>query len=161
MKHARSDYSRIQDPANLIPIQEPVFLIRAKDAVSGDAVRAWADLHDQNGGDPALSRAARQHAYEMDRWPQKQKADAPAEVLPPKPTLRPWTRDELWEHRDCWFRVKGMDVRFRATEFEHRPDFAAAVRIDAGWYGMDSLLNRYEYLSPSDEWLPCGVIVAN
>lgn len=81
MKHARSDYNRIQDPAGLILDNEPVFLIRAKDAVSGDSVRAWADLHDRNGGDPAMSAAARAHAALMDAWPEKQKADAPASAL--------------------------------------------------------------------------------
>lgn len=81
MKHARTDYNRIQDPLGLIEQDEPVFLIRAKDAVSGDAVRAWADLHDANGGDPAMSKAAREHAARMDAWRPKQKADAPAAAL--------------------------------------------------------------------------------
>lgn len=77
MKHARTDYSRIQDPDGLIPEDEPVFLIRAKDVVSGDAVRAWADLHDKAGGDPMLSYAARRHALIMDTWGEKKIADAP------------------------------------------------------------------------------------
>ena len=81
MKHARSDYDRIQDPAGLIPDDEPVFLIRAKDAVSGDAVRAWADLHDKAGGDPMMSYAARRHALLMDTWVEKQLADAPNGTL--------------------------------------------------------------------------------
>lgn len=83
MIHARSDYNRIQDPAGLIPQDEPVFLIRAKDFVSGDAVRAWADLHDQAGGDPAMSEAARRHAAKMDAWRPKQKADAPIDAIQP------------------------------------------------------------------------------
>lgn len=76
MRHARVDYNRIQDPSGKIHENEPVFLIRAKDVVSGDAVRAWADLHDQAGGDPALSEAARAHASKMDVWPEKHLADA-------------------------------------------------------------------------------------
>lgn len=81
MKHARSDYDRIQDPAGLIPDDEPVFLIRAKDANSGGAVRDWADRHDKSGGDPAMSAAARRHASLMDDWPIKKLADAPFGTL--------------------------------------------------------------------------------
>lgn len=81
MKHARTDYDRIQDPAGLIPADEPVFLIRAKDAVSGDAVRAWADLHIKAGGDPAMAVAAYVQALKMDAWSDKQLADAPARTL--------------------------------------------------------------------------------
>lgn len=77
MKHARTDYDRIQDPAGLIPSDEPVFLIRAKDMVSGDAVRAWADLHEKACGDPAMAIAARNHADLMDAWSAKKLADAP------------------------------------------------------------------------------------
>lgn len=74
MKHARSDYNN----ANLdlhIPDDEPVFLIRAQDVVAADAVRAWADLNDAAGGDPKLSRLAREHATLMDQWPKKKHAD--------------------------------------------------------------------------------------
>jgi hypothetical protein len=35
MKHARDDYNRIQDPAGLIPEDEPVFLLRAQGAEHG------------------------------------------------------------------------------------------------------------------------------
>lgn len=81
MKHARTDYDRIQDPAGLIPDNEPVFLIRAKDYVSGAAVRAWADLHIKAGGDPAMAVAAHAHALLMDEWADKKLADAPADSL--------------------------------------------------------------------------------
>ncbi len=86
MKHARADYNRIQDPAThdatllsdgstAIGEDEPVFLIRAQDISSGDAVRAWATTHDRNGGDPVLSDMARVHALDMDEWPVKKLAD--------------------------------------------------------------------------------------
>jgi hypothetical protein len=75
MKHARDDYNRIQDPTNAIPENEPVFLIRGQDAVSGDAVRHWAQLNDERGGDPELSRRAREQAAKMDAWPNKKPAD--------------------------------------------------------------------------------------
>jgi hypothetical protein len=75
MKHARLDYNRIQDPENKIPEDEPVFLVRGQDQVSGDTVRAWADLNDKAGGDPILSEKARSHANLMDIWAKKKLAD--------------------------------------------------------------------------------------
>jgi hypothetical protein len=74
MKHARSDYNNTDLDLH-IPDDEPVFLIRAQDVVAGDAVRAWADLNDAAGGDPKLSRLAREHANLMDQWPKKKHAD--------------------------------------------------------------------------------------
>jgi hypothetical protein len=75
MRHARADYDRFQDPLNLIPADEPVFIIRAQDVSGAPAVRAWADLNDSNGGDPEASRLARVHAVLMDAWPVKKAAD--------------------------------------------------------------------------------------
>ena len=77
MLHGRDDYNRFlsQDPTGKIHPDEPVFLIRAQDAVSGDAVRAWAELHERSGGDPQLARIAREHAVKMDAWPRKKLAD--------------------------------------------------------------------------------------
>jgi hypothetical protein len=72
MKHARPDYDRIQDPANLIPEDEPVFLLRAQDHVAAEAVRFWASL--QPGGSE-LAKLARRHAEAMDAWPKKKIAD--------------------------------------------------------------------------------------
>lgn len=78
MKHARDDYQeRIVDMDDEIPGDEPVFLIRAQDQVSGDAVRAWADLHEAAGGNPELAERAREHADLMDAWPTKKAADRP------------------------------------------------------------------------------------
>jgi hypothetical protein len=74
MLHAREDYNTTDLNAK-IPADEPVFLIRGQDFVGGDAVRAWALLHEQAGGDPAMSQIARNHADRMDRWPKKKLAD--------------------------------------------------------------------------------------
>ena len=68
MKHARSDYQRIQDPANLIPADEPVFLLRAKDEVAPLTVERWAALAEQAGADHAIVKAARDQAASMRRW---------------------------------------------------------------------------------------------
>jgi hypothetical protein len=60
-----------------IPIDEPVFLIRGQDAVSGDAVRAWADLAEKAGASADILRIARHHAEKMDVWPKKKVPDMP------------------------------------------------------------------------------------
>lgn len=77
MKHARVDYNRIQDPANLIPDDEPVFLIRGQDPAGAVAVLAWADEAEKRGASPEMVWKARQHASAMalyalehgKRWP--------------------------------------------------------------------------------------------
>lgn len=43
MKHARDDYDRIQDPAGLIPEDEPVFLFRAQDRFAAEALDRYAE----------------------------------------------------------------------------------------------------------------------
>lgn len=75
MIHARPDYNRIQDPAGLIPEDEPVFLIRAQDELGADIVDAWAMLNEKNNGDHKLTELARDHAARMRAWPKKKKAD--------------------------------------------------------------------------------------
>lgn len=75
MKHQRADYQRLQDPDQKIPKDEPVFLIRGQDKVAGEAVRAWADLNEHNGGNGELSKLAREQATRMDAWPKKKPAD--------------------------------------------------------------------------------------
>lgn len=75
MKHAREDYDRIQDPDFKIPADEPVFLIRGQDVVSGDAVRQYAELHARAGGSREIYELALRHAELMDLWPKKKNAD--------------------------------------------------------------------------------------
>lgn len=79
MLHPRKDYARIQDPAGLIPPDEPVFILRAQDKVAARTVRAWAEYNIDVGGDPYLSNMARVHADLMDAWPVKKLADLPEE----------------------------------------------------------------------------------
>ena len=69
MLHARKDYTeRIQDSANLIPEDEPVFLIRGQDVIGHAAVRAWAHLHRQQGGSDIAYEAAMRQADRMEAW---------------------------------------------------------------------------------------------
>ena len=78
MKHARSDYDRIQDPAGLIPDDEPVFLIRGQDAIGAATVQFWAGLNKQMGGDPKITAMAEAQAKEMLEWRGHKLADLPA-----------------------------------------------------------------------------------
>lgn len=66
MIHARDDYNRIQDPSGYIPDNEPVFLLRGQDVSAPDAVRAWAELNQANGGDANLSQLALNQALRME-----------------------------------------------------------------------------------------------
>jgi hypothetical protein len=75
MMHARDDYNRIQDPAGLIPEDEPVFLIRAQDEFGADAVLSWAFQAERHGGDRKLVLRARQQAMRMHAWPRHKKPD--------------------------------------------------------------------------------------
>jgi len=80
LKHARADYDRIQDPAGLIPADEPVFLLRAQDKVAARTVRFWAQMVEAHGGDPAIILAARAQADRMDAWPKKKLPDLPEKI---------------------------------------------------------------------------------
>lgn len=71
MKHAREDYSRIQDPANLIPENEPVFLLRGKDVAAPAAIEAWiAEAKKYGAKDDILEAAEKQvdlmRAYQIE-----------------------------------------------------------------------------------------------
>lgn len=68
MRHAREDYERIQDPAGIIPDEEPVFLLRGQDVAAPDTVRNWALIAEKHGADPEIVRRARAHADRMEVW---------------------------------------------------------------------------------------------
>jgi hypothetical protein len=68
MRHARRDYDRIQDPAGLIPEDEPVFLLRGKDLAAPDTVHFWADRALSLGADEEMAASAHNHAAAMLAW---------------------------------------------------------------------------------------------
>lgn len=83
MKHAREDYNRIQDPAGLIPEDEPVFLLRAKDRYAPEVVLHWAERVREEGGEADIVTAAISQAFSMMNWQQKhgcQMPDLPTEL---------------------------------------------------------------------------------
>ena len=68
MIHARKDYDRFQDPAGLIPEDEPVFLLRGQDIVAPVVVVVWADLAEAEGANQTIIGHAREHAELMRTW---------------------------------------------------------------------------------------------
>jgi hypothetical protein len=69
MIHAREDYTeRIQDSKNLIPEDEPVFLLRGQDALAPSLLLDWASRMRSLGGDPAMADLVRQQANRMIHW---------------------------------------------------------------------------------------------
>lgn len=85
MQHARKDYDeRIQDAANLIPVDEPVFLLRGQDPVGWVAVEAWADAAERMGTHRRVLARVR-WAKDMREWSQSHGhlPDAPLSELKP------------------------------------------------------------------------------
>jgi len=77
MKHARDDYNRIQDPAGLIPENEPVFLIRGQDAFAPALLRMYADAVEMQNGDINIVVATRNQAVLMEQWQKTNKIKMP------------------------------------------------------------------------------------
>jgi hypothetical protein len=82
MKHARTDYDRIQDPSGLIPLDEPVFLIRGKDIAGPSTLEFWAMEAAKSGAAPHICRAAQEQARAMRAW---QKHGYPSVKIPDMP----------------------------------------------------------------------------
>jgi len=77
MKHARPDYNRIQDPDNIIPNDEPVFLIRAHDKCGPIIVHIWAFIAELLGTSSDMIFAARAQANAMFTWQDKHGSKIP------------------------------------------------------------------------------------
>jgi hypothetical protein len=58
----------IQDSSGKIGKDEPVFLLRAKDAIAPRTLRFWADDLERIGGDPVAIDTVREHAKLMEHW---------------------------------------------------------------------------------------------
>lgn len=69
----------------------------------------------------------------------------------PKATLRPWTAEELWQHRDCWFRRKdGLSAAWRPTTFGEECLLSGIA--------PSTLLETFEYTADGETWQACGVM---
>jgi hypothetical protein len=78
MKHGRPDYEQIQDPSGKIPVDEPVFLIRAQDVLAVETLQHYRTLAILTMGinDPLIA-----HIQEIiktfEAWPKKKNPDVP------------------------------------------------------------------------------------
>ena len=77
MKHARAGYDRFQDPAGLIPDDEPVFLLRGQDKIAWFIVKIYAYCAELAGASPELVQMCRDHAAHMKAWAVKKVPDLP------------------------------------------------------------------------------------
>ena len=68
MKHARADYNRIQDPAEKIPADEPVFLLRGQDIHAPGILLEYAERVRAAGGDLKIVELTRNQAQCMSDW---------------------------------------------------------------------------------------------
>lgn len=111
MRHGRPDYARIQDPMGIIPEDEPVFLLRARDAGAPLTVLAWSSAQEAAGADPEVVAKAREWAQVMSAYQAEhgmKLPDLPADevVWPPEedqrlieeiaPAGSRWVRREHW-----------------------------------------------------------------
>lgn len=77
MRHAREDYERFQDPAGIIPEDEPVFLVRGQDLAAPATLRAWARIAADHGADQDILNRVRRHADRMEEWQAQHGAKTP------------------------------------------------------------------------------------
>ena len=83
MRHLRKDYERFTDPEGKIGEDEPVFIIRAKDAAMASTLRFWAYQNWKGGGN--LSDAVEEFANEVENWQRAngcKTADVPEGAIP-------------------------------------------------------------------------------
>lgn len=67
MRHLRSDYQRIQDPAHKIGEDEPVFLLRAQDKAFPDMLLGYIG-YQRAVGNEALASFIERQMPEVHRW---------------------------------------------------------------------------------------------
>lgn len=81
MKHARKDYDRIQDPLNLIPAGEPVFLLRGQDVCATDVLAHYCYLLEKYGvaenANTPIVQAVQEHIRRVRNWQQTVKIKQP------------------------------------------------------------------------------------
>lgn len=71
MKHATESYNRIQDPAGVIPVDEPVFMLRGSDVLAYETVLFWCKRAREIGVDEERIKAVEAHAESIAQWPVK------------------------------------------------------------------------------------------
>lgn len=146
MKHARADYDRIQDPAGLIPADEPVFLLRAQDELACKAVAYYASLCEQAQA-PEVAAKARAHSDLMAAWPKKKVPDlqkAPDQIVDAEGLTKAQqaflASIPVYCRADAAAYLKaGVDVVVaRQREVPEEPDYALIVNKTDFWLGCFS-----------------------
>ncbi len=76
MLHARKSYNeRVQDSANIIPKDEPVFLLRGQDKLAPDLLDIYVSrTRNTEGFDENIALAVTEHAQRMRVWQDNQKS---------------------------------------------------------------------------------------
>lgn len=87
MKHARTDYDeRVQDSQGIIPMDEPVFLIRGQDPAAYFTLSQYAATVEDLGAAPDFVKSIREHAKKMEDWyknlTKRHVPDAPKGTIP-------------------------------------------------------------------------------
>lgn len=77
MKHARSDYDRIQDPAGLIPEDEPVLLIRGQDKIAPMVLQQYVKIAEFHNVDQEIIDAVKAQIRRMKHWQETVKCKKP------------------------------------------------------------------------------------
>ena len=123
----RTDYNELIRFTQLQP-GEPYFFIRARDAVSGPAVRPWAALALQKGAPAALVESALQQADALDAWPEKHVPDADHLSAEEIKSLEYQLNRRAWTSRDD-AAVRGAAISEPILLAERRGASAAESRI--------------------------------
>jgi hypothetical protein len=76
MLHARKSYNeRVQDSANIIPMDEPVFLLRGQDKLAPVLLEIYVAMtRNTEGFDSNIAYAVEEHAQRMKGWQVLQKS---------------------------------------------------------------------------------------
>lgn len=61
----------------LVPVNEPVFILRASDPHAAELVTRWAELTLASSGDPVLARVGFDQAHAMRMWRRRQASQEP------------------------------------------------------------------------------------
>lgn len=139
MLHARADYNRIQDPAKLIPEEEPVFLLRGQDELAAETVRFWARRAIATGND-AIGKMAMAHADLMQEWPKKQKPNLPKSDQPEGEVIRQIFIEQVL-HPHIAVRLEALNA---VTDFCQTKAKELGVQLPAAdpWINPGVMLNR-------------------
>lgn len=130
MKHARPDYNRIQDPASLIPENEPVFLIRGQDIIGPRILRYYAMVASAAGAADDVVMATLAQAKEMERWQQNQKSKV-ADMPPPK-SHNQKALDEGFSGVIEW--IKEYRYRTRTSLLVAKDAYEAGIPMPKKWF---------------------------